>query len=55
MKSRATRLLALAGLAVLATPAAPLERLTVERLSDGGLSGPVPSELAWTPDGKRLT
>jgi len=48
-------LLALAGLAVLATPADPLEKLTVERVSDPALSGPVPTKLAWTPDGKRLT
>ena len=35
--------------------AAPLERLTVERINDPGLSGPVPTRLAWTRDGERLT
>jgi dipeptidyl-peptidase 4 len=38
-----------------AAPAAGLERLTVERVSDPALGGPVPSHLAWHPDGKRLT
>ncbi|MCG6921009.1 MAG: S9 family peptidase [Acidobacteria bacterium] len=48
-------LLALAGLAVLATPANPLETLSVERANDPGLSGPIPTRLAWTGNGERLT
>jgi dipeptidyl-peptidase-4 len=36
-------------------PQAPLEELTVERVSQPDLSGSVPRGLAWTPDGRRLT
>jgi dipeptidyl-peptidase-4 len=36
-------------------PAVSLEKLTVERVSDPALAGPVPIHLVWHPDGKRLT
>jgi len=36
--------------------AAPLEKLTIERInSEPSLSGTLPARLAWHPDGKRLT
>ncbi len=36
--------------------AAPLEKLTIERInSEPALSGTLPTRLAWHPDGKRLT
>jgi dipeptidyl-peptidase-4 len=38
-----------------AAPATGLERLTVERVSDPALAGPVPTHLVWHPDGRRLT
>ena len=37
-------------------PAAPLEKLTVERInSEPSLSGVLPTRFQWHPDGKRLT
>ena len=43
--------------ALLAVPAGSegLEKLTVEKVSEPGLSGSVPARLAWHRDGKRLT
>ena len=49
-------LLATAALTAGATEASvPLEKLTVERVSDPALSGSLPSAIAWHKDKKRLT
>ena len=48
--------LSLVALAPSLLPAAPLEKLSIERInSEPPLSGTLPSRFQWHPDGKRLT